>query len=575
VWEALVRPGGKLKPGRRVVISRELAVDILDSVPGGGRLVRLDTHLTTAEALELYGHTPLPPYIDREDEALDRDRYQTVYAREAGSVAAPTAGLHFTPGILEELEARGVRRAAVVLHVGIGTFRPVEVEDPAEHEMHAEVYHVPPETARAVADTRSRGGRVWAVGTTVVRTLESAAMGQGRVRAGSGSTRLFIRPPYHPRVVDGLLTNFHLPRSTLLMLVAAFGGYEPVMAAYRAAVDEGYRFYSYGDAMAVLPRDPRLSGATGDGARPAAAGEGAAPTEEAGEGSSHLSTEEAVSRTGPPPDLSVPWGSHPLQVGDLRLPEGPGPHPVAVLLHGGCWRSVADRHYLEPLAAELNALGWATWNVGYRPADGPDGAWPALLDDVAAGVDHLRRLSLRGAGAGSAGEPGRSGGESALLGADLDLRRVVAVGHSAGGHLALWLATRRDPEMLPIRGVVALAGVADLEAFAELEEAGCRGAVEELLGGPPDRHPDRVRRASPLHHLPLDVPQLLVVGGDDPDVPPAHVAAWARVAREAGDPVRMLRLPGAGHFEPVRPEWEGWAPVRRRLRAFLGRVGAT
>ena len=253
VWEALVRPGSKLKPGRSVVISDELTVEILDSVPGGGRLVRLRSPLTTARAIEKYGRVPLPPYIDREDEELDRERYQTVYASRPGSVAAPTAGLHFTPELLARLRADGVRVARITLHVGIGTFRPVVEDDPAAHPMHAESYAIPPETSRAIERTRERGGRVWAVGTTVVRTLESASRDDGTVREGTGSTDLFIRPPFRFRAVDGLLTNFHLPRSTLLMLVAAFGGYERVMRAYEAAVEEGYRFYSYGDAMAVEP----------------------------------------------------------------------------------------------------------------------------------------------------------------------------------------------------------------------------------------------------------------------------------------------------------------------------------
>lgn len=257
LWEALVRPGGKLKPGRRVEISDELAVDILDGLEGGGRLVRLDTALPTATALDRYGHMPLPPYIDREDEALDRERYQTVYARRAGSVAAPTAGLHFTEELLGELDRKGVRRAALTLHVGVGTFRPVDVDDPAEHVMHAEVYDVPEAVAVAVEETRAAAGRVWAVGTTVVRTLEATARPDGTVRPGSGSTDLFIRPPWDFRVVDGLITNFHLPRSTLLMLVAAFAGYEATLAAYDEAVREGYRFYSYGDAMAVPPEHGR------------------------------------------------------------------------------------------------------------------------------------------------------------------------------------------------------------------------------------------------------------------------------------------------------------------------------
>jgi S-adenosylmethionine:tRNA ribosyltransferase-isomerase len=252
VWEALVRPGGKLKPGRRVVVSDELAVEIVDSLEGGGRIVRLETPLTTTDALQRYGHVPLPPYLEREDEALDRERYQTVYARTPGSIAAPTAGLHFTPEVLAALEARGVARVALELQVGVGTFRPVDVEDPTHHELHAEPYLLSEVAAAAINDARRRGGRVWAVGTTVVRTLETLAREDGTVVAGSGQTALFIRPPYRFRVVDRLITNFHLPRSTLLMLVASFAGYERTMAAYEEAIRAGYRFYSYGDAMAVL-----------------------------------------------------------------------------------------------------------------------------------------------------------------------------------------------------------------------------------------------------------------------------------------------------------------------------------
>jgi S-adenosylmethionine:tRNA ribosyltransferase-isomerase len=195
---------------------------------------------------------PLPPYIDREDEPLDRERYQTVYAREPGSVAAPTAGLHFTEVLLDEIALRGVKIAKVSLHVGIGTFRPVEVDDPADHEMHTEVYQVSTGTAEAVNRCRAEGGRVWAVGTTVVRTLESSVGQDGRVRPGAGETRLFIHPPFRFQVVDRLITNFHLPRSTLMMLVGAFAGYWRMKEAYASAVAEGYRFYSYGDAMVIL-----------------------------------------------------------------------------------------------------------------------------------------------------------------------------------------------------------------------------------------------------------------------------------------------------------------------------------
>ena len=252
LWEALVRPGGKLKPGRRVEVAPELAVEILDSTPDGGRIVRLVTDLSGEEAVHRFGHMPLPPYLEREDEPLDRERYQTVYATDPGSVAAPTAGLHFTDRLLDELALRGVGLARVTLHVGVGTFRPVESEDPAHHRMHTEVYRVPRDAAEAVNRCRATGGKVWAVGTTVVRTLESAAGEDGRVRPGAGETHLFIHPPYRFKAVDRLITNFHLPRSTLLMLVAAFAGYEVTMEAYRAAMAGEYRFYSYGDAMAIL-----------------------------------------------------------------------------------------------------------------------------------------------------------------------------------------------------------------------------------------------------------------------------------------------------------------------------------
>jgi S-adenosylmethionine:tRNA ribosyltransferase-isomerase len=252
VWLALVRPGGKLKPGRVVDIADDLRVQILDSTPDGGRIVRLDTPLSADQVMARYGRMPLPPYIQREADASDQRRYQTVYARARGSVAAPTAGLHFTPKLLERLEKHGVHIVRTLLHVGIGTFRPVDAEDPAEHAMHEEWYAVSEGAAERLNAVRAAGAHVWAVGTTVARTLETVVDGAGRVRAASGWTDLFIRPPYGFRGVDRLLTNFHLPRSTLLMLVSAFGGYDAVMAAYRTAVEEGYRFYSYGDAMALV-----------------------------------------------------------------------------------------------------------------------------------------------------------------------------------------------------------------------------------------------------------------------------------------------------------------------------------
>jgi S-adenosylmethionine:tRNA ribosyltransferase-isomerase len=251
-YEAMVHPGGKLRPGRTVHVAPELDVQILELTDRRTRIVRLVSALADDEAIERFGHVPLPPYIDRADQASDVARYQTVYANETGSVAAPTAGLHFTPELLSALEARGVRHADVLLHVGAGTFKPVEVEDPAEHVMHEEWFSLGTEAAEAINETRRRGGAVWAVGTTSVRTLESTAREDGTVVPAAGETLIVIRPPYRFRAVDRLITNFHLPRSTLLMLVVAFAGHELTMRAYREALENDYRFYSYGDAMAIL-----------------------------------------------------------------------------------------------------------------------------------------------------------------------------------------------------------------------------------------------------------------------------------------------------------------------------------
>ncbi len=251
-FEALVHPGGKLRPGRVVHVAPGLDVIIERTTARRTRIVRLQTTLSADAAIEQFGHVPLPPYIARDDTADDDARYQTVYAREPGSAAAPTAGLHFTRELLEDLERRGVRRVDVVLHVGAGTFKPVEHDDPAQHVMHEEWYDVRDDAVARLEATRAAGGRIWAVGTTSARTLETIAGEGGRWHSGAGETRLFIRPPYRWRAVDRLITNFHLPRSTLLMLVAAFAGYELTMEAYRVALDSGYRFYSYGDAMAIL-----------------------------------------------------------------------------------------------------------------------------------------------------------------------------------------------------------------------------------------------------------------------------------------------------------------------------------
>lgn len=251
-YEAMVSPGGKLHPGRTVHVASGFDIDILEITDRRTRIVQLRSDVPVQQAIERHGHVPLPPYIDRADVDADAERYQTVYARESGSVAAPTAGLHFTPELLAAIEARGVQRADVVLHVGAGTFKPVEVDDPAQHAMHEESYWLPASTAETLNATHARGGSIWAVGTTSTRTLESAVHADGTFTESAGETRLFIRPPYTFRAVDRLITNFHLPRSTLIMLVAAFAGYELTMRAYREAIDAGYRFYSYGDAMAII-----------------------------------------------------------------------------------------------------------------------------------------------------------------------------------------------------------------------------------------------------------------------------------------------------------------------------------
>ncbi|MFQ5746639.1 MAG: tRNA preQ1(34) S-adenosylmethionine ribosyltransferase-isomerase QueA [Gemmatimonadota bacterium] len=250
-WEALVRPGGKLKPGRVVEISSDLSVVIEDSAPGGGRVVRIVGEGDPRALIERHGAMPLPPYIRRPGDRADRIRYQTVYAEHEGSVAAPTAGLHFTPALLARIEARGVGIVRLTLHVGIGTFRPVDAERPEGHELHAEPFRVTAAAAARLNEARAVGGRVWAVGTTTARTLETIVGPDGEFEAAEGSTDLFIHPPFAFRGVDGLLTNFHLPRSSLLMLVSAFAGHERVMAAYAHAIRERYRFYSYGDAMLV------------------------------------------------------------------------------------------------------------------------------------------------------------------------------------------------------------------------------------------------------------------------------------------------------------------------------------
>ncbi len=259
VWDALCKTGRRPRQGSRLIMADgRLRLDVV-AVGDEGRLrVRIPDGVDLVAFLDTYGIVPLPPYIRRDlgadgEGRRDLERYQTVYAREAGSVAAPTAGLHFDDDLFAALDGRGVARAYVTLHVGIGTFRPVKVENLDDHTMHEERYVLSQETVDAIAETRARGGRIVAVGTTTVRTLETVAAAHGgQLVAGSGASRLFIRPPYAFRVIDGLLTNFHLPKSTLLMMICALAGHEPVMAAYRAAVQEKYRFFSYGDCMLII-----------------------------------------------------------------------------------------------------------------------------------------------------------------------------------------------------------------------------------------------------------------------------------------------------------------------------------
>jgi S-adenosylmethionine:tRNA ribosyltransferase-isomerase len=251
-WEAMVHPGGKLRPGRTLWIGSDLEVEILGMTERRTRIVALRSSLPDEEAIEKYGHVPLPPYITRADRPADADRYQTVYARERGSVAAPTAGLHFTENLLERLTARGVELADVVLHVGAGTFKPVEADDPSVHVMHEETFTVPGRAADALNTVRGTNGSIVALGTTAARTLESAVQDDGSFAPCTSVTSIFIRPPYSWRAVDRLITNFHLPRSTLIMLVAAFAGYDFTMRAYDEAIRARYRFFSYGDAMVIL-----------------------------------------------------------------------------------------------------------------------------------------------------------------------------------------------------------------------------------------------------------------------------------------------------------------------------------
>ncbi len=251
VWETLVKPGKKARPGAKIVFGDGcLRAEVLDVEEEGNRLIRFDYEGIFEEVLDRLGEMPLPPYITHK--LQDKNRYQTVYAKYEGSAAAPTAGLHFTEELLAQIEEMGVNIAYVTLHVGLGTFRPVKADNILEHHMHSEHYEVTPETAELINRTKESGGRVICVGTTSCRTVESAADENGRVQPGCGDTEIFIYPGYRFKVLDCLITNFHLPESTLVMLVSALAGRENVLAAYREAVEERYRFFSFGDAMLVI-----------------------------------------------------------------------------------------------------------------------------------------------------------------------------------------------------------------------------------------------------------------------------------------------------------------------------------
>lgn len=250
VWETLVKPGKKARPGAKISFGGGLLIgEVVDVVDEGNRLIKFEYEGIFEEILDQLGQMPLPPYITHRLE--DKNRYQTVYAKHDGSAAAPTAGLHFTPELLETIKAKGVKIAQVTLHVGLGTFRPVKVENILEHHMHSEFYMVEEDQAAIINETKKNGGRVICVGTTSCRTLESATGEDGILKAGSGWTEIFIYPGYKFKILDALITNFHLPESTLLMLVSALAGRDNVMAAYEEAVKERYRFFSFGDAMFI------------------------------------------------------------------------------------------------------------------------------------------------------------------------------------------------------------------------------------------------------------------------------------------------------------------------------------
>jgi S-adenosylmethionine:tRNA ribosyltransferase-isomerase len=251
LWEVLVKPARKIRIGNKIMFSENLSCDVVDNTLSGGRIVEFNANGNILQLLDKLGSMPLPPYIKRHPENLDQEYYQTVYAQRPGAVAAPTAGLHFTNPLLEKIEKKGVKLAYVTLHIGVGTFRPVKVEDISRHRMDSEYYEIDANSAGLINRIRQEGGSIVAVGTTSVRTLETLTDHHGNIRPARGWTDKFIFPPYDFKVVDKLLTNFHLPRSTLLMLVAAFTSLDLIKKAYREAVDKKYRFFSYGDAMFI------------------------------------------------------------------------------------------------------------------------------------------------------------------------------------------------------------------------------------------------------------------------------------------------------------------------------------
>jgi S-adenosylmethionine:tRNA ribosyltransferase-isomerase len=250
-WQALIKATGKVKPGTRIQFEQGLEGEVEEVKDGKGR-VHFTYQGEVMDILQKIGHIPLPPYIKREDEPLDKDRYQTVFAERDGSIAAPTAGLHFTNALLQSLKENGVRTTTITLHIGIGTFAPVKACDVEDHAIEAEWIEISEQTAREIEETKAHGGKVISVGTTTTRALESFSDGRGGIKSGKGMTSLFIYPPYRFRVIDGMVTNFHLPKSTLILLVSAFAGKDLLMKAYQEAIRREYRFYSYGDAMLIL-----------------------------------------------------------------------------------------------------------------------------------------------------------------------------------------------------------------------------------------------------------------------------------------------------------------------------------